>query len=138
MRLMTLSVLVAVIVAAPPMSPPVTAQRSVRCLHDGSEASPQRQRRLDAIELARAINQAERRGLHGPRQRTYRPLEDLRNLPVTPEGFRLQFHTDGTSYLFALKDTMDQCRYSIFSDEDGDIYEAITRPTMRVIPLDSQ
>jgi hypothetical protein len=56
----------------------------------------------------------------------------------TPDGFHLQFHTDGTSYLFALKDTMDRCRFSIFSDEDGDIYEAIARPNMRVIPLDSQ
>jgi hypothetical protein len=33
---------------------------------------------------------------------------------------------------------MDRCRFSIFSDEDGDIYEAIARPNMRVIPLDSQ
>ena len=138
MRLMTLNVLVALIVAAPPMSPPAIAQRSVRCLHDGAETPQHRQRRLDAIELARAINQAERRGLPGPRQRNYRSLEDLQNLPATPEGFRLQFHTDGTSYLFALKDTMDRCRYSIFSDDDGDIYEAITRPNMRVIPLDTQ
>jgi hypothetical protein len=134
MRLMTLGVLVA-LVAALPMSLPASAQRSLRCLHDGSETPPNRQRRLNAIELARAINQAERRS---PRPRMYRPLEDLQNLPGTPEGFQLQLHTDGTSYLFALKDTMDRCRYSIFSDEDGDIYEAIARPDVRVIPLDSQ
>ena len=138
MRMMTLGVLVAVAAAAPQISMPTAAQRSLRCLHDGSETPRHRQRRLDAIELARVINQAERRSSPGPRPRTYRPLEELRDLPDTPDGFHLQFHTDGTSYLFALKDTMDRCRFSIFSDEDGDIYEAIARPNMRVIPLDSQ
>ena len=138
MRKITLAMLVSGMVAVPLTPAPVTAQRSLRCLHDASEAPQHQQRRLDAIELARAINQAERRSLPGPRPRAYRPLEELPNLPETPQGFHVQFHTDGTSYLFALKDTMDRCQFSIFSNQDGDIYEAIARPSMRVIPLDSQ
>jgi hypothetical protein len=136
MRLITFAMLVAVI-AALQMWVPATAQRSLRCLHEGSENPQDRQRRLDAIELARAINRAQW-PMRPSRPRMYRPLQQLQGLPETPEGFRIQFHTDGTSYLFSLKDTMDRCQFSIFSDQDGDIYEASTRPDVRVIPVDSQ
>jgi hypothetical protein len=118
-----------------------SAQRSLRCLHDLSEQPQQRQRRLDAIAVAEAIYRAERRGVvprPRPRPDTYRPLDQLGTLPPTPEGFRLQFHTDGMSYTVSLKDTLDGCQYAIFSDQDGYIYEGSPRRDVRVIPVDTQ
>jgi len=118
-----------------------SAQRSLRCLHDLSEQPQQRQRRMDAIAVAEAIYRAERRGVvprPRPRPDTYRPLDQLGTLPATPDGFRLQFHTDGMSYTVSLKDTLDGCQYAIFSDQDGYIYEGSPRRDVRVIPVDTQ
>jgi hypothetical protein len=117
-----------------------SAQRSLRCLHDLSEQAPQRERRMQAITLAEAIYRAERRMVPRPRPRQdmYRPLDQLGTLPPTPDGFRLQFHTDGMSYTVALKDTLDGCQYAIFSDQDGYIYEGSPRRDVRVIPVDTQ
>jgi hypothetical protein len=117
------------------------SQRSLRCLHDFNEQPQQRERRMLAIELAEAIYSAERRGVvPRPRSRpdTYKPLDQLMNLPPTPAGFRLQFHTDGMSYLVSLKDTLDGCQYAIFSDQDGYIYEGSPKRDVRTIPVDSQ
>ena len=118
-----------------------SAQRSIRCLHDANEQPQQRQRRMQAIELAEAIYSAERRGVvprPRPRPDTYRPLDQLSNLPPTPSGFRLQFHTDGMSYNVSLKDTLDGCQYAIFSDQDGYIYEGTPRRDVRTVPVDTQ
>jgi len=118
-----------------------SAQRSLRCLHDLSEQPQQRQRRMEAIEVAEAIYNAQRRGVvPRPRNRpdTYRPLEQLANIPPTPAGFRLQFHTDGMSYSVSLKDTLDGCQYAIFSDQDGYIYEGTPRRDVRTVPVDTQ
>jgi hypothetical protein len=117
------------------------AQRSLRCLHDLSEQPQQRQRRMEAIEVAEAIYSAQRRGVvPRPRSRpdTYRPLEQLANIPPTPAGFRLQFHTDGMSYTVSLKDTLDGCQYAVFSDQDGYIYEGTPRRDVRTVPVDTQ
>jgi hypothetical protein len=117
------------------------AQRSLRCLHDMSEQPQQRQRRMQAIDVAEAIYRAERRGVvprPRPRPDTYRRLDELGDLPATPTGFRLQFHTDGMTYILSLKDTMDGCQYAIFSDQDGYIYEGSPRRDVRAIPVDTQ
>jgi hypothetical protein len=67
----------------------------------------------------------------GPLSR-FRPLEQLGNIPPTPRGFVLQFHTDGESYSFSIKDRLDACNYAIFSDQDKRVYEAVpaTRPVV--------
>ena len=51
-------------------------------------------------------------------------MNELPNIPPTPPGFKLKFHTDGTSYTFSIKDRVDPCHYAIFSDQDKHIYEA--------------
>ena len=67
------------------------------------------------------------------------PLEELTNIPPTPQGFELQFHTDGDSYSFSIKDRMDPCRYVVFSDQDKFLYEAIARrDEPMVVPLDTR
>jgi hypothetical protein len=117
------------------------AQRSLRCLHNFNEQPPQRQRRMAAIDLAEAIYRAERAGVvprPRPRPDAYKPLDQLGNLPATPAGFRLQFHTDGMTYTFSLKDTQDGCQYAIFSDQDGYIYEGSPRRDVRTIPVETQ
>lgn len=114
-----------------------TAFAQQTCLHDRSEAAADRTRRERAITVARAINTAEHMGL-SPRRpgERYRPFEDLVMIPAVPDGFTLQFHTDGNSYSFSLKDTRDPCKYAVFSDQDGLIYEAQPlRPDFRVTPL---
>lgn len=141
MRRMTLGFLILGVVLTTAAPSPVVAQRSLRCLHDMSEQPQQRQRRMDAIALAEAIYRAERKGIvprPRPRPDTYKPLDQLGELPQTPAGFRLQFHTDGMSYAFMLKDLLDRCQYAIFSDQDGYIYEGSPRLDVRVVPVDTQ
>ena len=141
MRRIMLGAVVVGVALTTSASSPVAAQRSVRCLHDMSEQPQQRQRRMDAVALAEAIYRAERKGIvprPRPRPDAYKPLDQLGELPATPEGFRLQFHTDGMSYALVLKDLLDGCQFAIFSDQDGYIYEGSPRRDVRVIPVDSQ
>jgi hypothetical protein len=61
------------------------------------------------------------------------------NIPRTPQGFELQFHTDGMTYSFSIKDVRDPCRYAVFSDQDKFLYEAIARRDAAVlVPLDTR
>lgn len=110
------------------------------CLHGSTETPAQKARRDAAIQLATRINLAQ--GViigPGPQNRRYRPLEELANLPLTPGGFELQFHTDGNTYSFSIKDRLDPCRYVVFSDQDKYLYEAIARTGPAVlVPLDTR
>jgi hypothetical protein len=114
------------------------AQTPPTCLHGANEAPAQKVRRAAAIQLATRINLAQTLTIGpGPRSR-YRPLEELMNIPPTPQGFDLQFHTDGNTYSFSIKDRTDPCRYAVFSDQDKLLYEAISRRDEPVIvPLDT-
>lgn len=93
-----------------------------RCLHDRDERPADRVRREQALVLARAINAAQARAVQRPPGR-YQPLTSLGTLPATPEGFDLRLYTDGNAYLFSLKDGGDSCRYGIFSDQQGTVYQ---------------
>jgi len=102
------------------------------CLHGPSETQAGQARRVQAPDLAHALNRAENRAKGFGRQRDsreYVPLDQLLamplvNAPAIPEGFRVQLHTNGDAYTLALKDMNDPCRYAIFSDQSGDEYEA--------------
>jgi hypothetical protein len=109
------------------------------CLHGANEAPAQKTRRDAAIQLATRINLAQSMTIGpGPRSR-YRTLQELTNIPPTPPGFELQFHTDGDTYSFSVKDRMDPCRYVVFSDQDKFLYEAIARRDAPVVvPLDTR
>ena len=111
------SVLVPMIASAPePQLSGVPA-----CLHDRAEQADDRRRREAALALAKAIN--ERQGIAAERTRLYVQLAQLRNLPPTPRGFDVRLYTDGVGYLLSIKDTMDPCKYAIFSDQAGLVYE---------------
>ena len=84
--------------------------------------------------LAHAINAAQVI-ITSPAPGRYRPLAELRNIPATPSGFELSFHTDGATYLFRVKDTLDACHYAIFSDQDKRVYEATPRVGGIVLPV---
>jgi len=108
--------------------PSLASAQDRQCLHDQLETRANRTRREKALELADEINRAQgvaRRFGARPGQGPYKPLDELFNLPDTPEGFRVQLHTDGTSYTFSIKDTRDPCGYAVFSDQSLDIYEAV-------------
>ena len=45
-------------------------------------------------------------------------------LPLLPEGFKARMSTDGASYAFSVKDTLDPCHFALFSDQDGLIYNS--------------
>ena len=47
------------------------------------------------------------------------PLEHLGLKRPTPDGFHLQLTTDGSSYAFSVKDTLDPCLFAYFSDQSG-------------------
>jgi hypothetical protein len=79
------------------------------------------------VALAKALNTAE--GEIVRRTRQYQPLSALPNLPPVPTGFSLKLYADRNGYMFALKDTLDSCRYAIFSDAAGLLYEQSGRAT---------
>ena len=110
------------------------------CLHGDNESRSERARREKAVELAHEINGAEsmaRRFSPRTDKGPYVPLDQL-SVPNTPDGFRVQLHTDGMSYSFSVKDLMDPCLYAVFSDQSGDVYEAIPMPLKGRMKLLSQ
>ena len=100
-----------------------------RCLHGPDERPDHRARREQALTLAQQIHRAENTGptLAPLQRRNFRPFDQLVNLPPTPTGFKVQFNTDGATYAFSIKDTLDPCRYAVFSDQELSIYEATAR-----------
>jgi hypothetical protein len=64
-------------------------------------------------------------------RRDPKPLSQLGPLPETPSGFVVRLHTDGEGYIFSIKDDRDACRYGVFSDQQGTLYEA--SPTLPLI-----
>jgi hypothetical protein len=113
------------------------AARAQQCLHMQLETAEDRVRRDRAMEFARRVNAAQ--AIPAPRGPRYRALEELPYLPPVPDGFELQFHTDGRSYTLSLKDRRDPCRFAVFSDQDGAVYAAVPQPPRPVtIPVDSR
>jgi hypothetical protein len=108
--------------------------RIARCLHGDNESAEQKTRRDQAIKVAQAINTAEV-VIVGPQKPKYRRPEELPNIPRLPPGFTLQFNTDGASYSFSVKDTLDACHYAIFSDQEKFVYEGTPLTGPRVLPL---
>lgn len=94
------------------------------CLHGPLEASGDRARREQAVELAHAINRAEAAVFRPGQRGSFVPFEQLNGLPPTPEGFKVQFHLDASTYTFSLRDTLDPCRFAIFSDQTAYVYAA--------------
>ena len=93
-----------------------------RCLHGNEESRVDRDRRDRAVSLAKAINAAQGQAMDQTKR--YQLLPQLRALPVTPDGFRVRLYSDGEGYIFSIKDERDACRYGIFSDQHGTLYES--------------
>jgi hypothetical protein len=93
----------------------------ISCRHQQGANQEDRARRAQALTLAKAINTAEAELVRRTRQ--YQPFESLRNLPVVPSGFQLNLYADRSGYIFAIKDTRDPCRFAVFSDASGLLYE---------------
>jgi hypothetical protein len=108
--------------------------RLATCLHGQNETSEHAARREKAIRVAHAINAAQV-VVVGPQKQRYRRPEQLMNIPPLPQGFELQFNTDGASYNFAIKDTLDLCHFAIFSDQDKFVYTATPLTNARIVPL---
>ena len=92
------------------------------CLHGQSETAAQAARRQAALQLARQINTTEAQA--NLRGHTYYAISDLPGLASEVNGFKVQLSTDGGSYTFSVKDTLDACHFAYFSDQDGVIYSA--------------
>ena len=136
---LTLMALSIGLVASPSSFSAAQPAQPWRCLHGSSEQPNQRARREQALKMARQINQAEHAGaVLPPSPRTYRPLDQLPNIPAAPDGFKLQFYTDGPTYTFSLKDTLDACHFAIFSDQDSGIYEAMPQTGVRIVPVETR
>ncbi len=129
---------VLVVSGMPSRSATQPAQVPPRCLHGRSEDSAERTRRDQALTLAQAINRAENPARLIPgKPPSYKALDQLPEMPPTPAGFRVQLNTDGETYSFSVKDTLDPCHFAIFSDQDRYLYEAIARSGVELRRLDT-
>jgi hypothetical protein len=100
------------------------------CRHTDNATQADRDRALQAVALAKAINAAESEIVKRGGQ--YQPITSLSALPTAPSGFKVYLYADRTGYLFSLKDTLDPCRFAVFSDVAGLIYQqsALTAPVV--------
>ena len=91
------------------------------CLHDpAGETQAEQTRRGLALRLARAINTGEMQVFST--QKKFAALEQLPISAGIPQGFVAALSTDGQSYAFSIKDTIDPCRFAYFSDQNGVIF----------------
>jgi hypothetical protein len=122
MKRMTIAAIVA-LVGLPATASSVSAvqQQSV-CLHAASETPADAARRQDAIRVMRAINTAQAQAF--AMNQAYRNFRELTasGLPPRPAGFLTQLTVEGSTYALLLRDTVDPCRFTLFSDQDGVIY----------------
>jgi hypothetical protein len=88
------------------------------CLHGPDETDAGAKRRAAAITYVRSINTAQARR---PGQGAWLALNQLAVSPA-PAGFSVQLGTFEGGYLVSTKDTLDPCRYALFSDSTGLIY----------------
>jgi len=79
------------------------------------------QRRQAAVQFARAVNTAEAR--FQAQNKRYGQISEL-GIEAEPVGYRAQLSSDGTAYVFSIKDTVDPCHFALFSDQQGLIYAA--------------
>ena len=100
------------------------------CLHDAAETGEHRARREQGVRLAKAV--IARQAEVAQRVRLYSQMSSLGNLPPAPRGFDMRLYTDGTGFVLVLKDSLDPCRFGIFADESGFVYEKapLTAPQM--------
>jgi len=79
------------------------------------------QRRQAAVRFARMVNTAE--ASFQRQNKRYGQIPDLA-VGAEPEEFHAQLTTDGTAYMFSVKDAVDACHFALFSDQHGVIYAA--------------
>ncbi len=91
------------------------------CRHDELSSKTDRERREQALLFAKAIHLAQASAVRITGR--YQRLENLVNLPERPPDFDVRLFVDTRGYMFSLKDTRDPCRYGIFSDQSGFLYE---------------
>lgn len=91
------------------------------CLHGPDESREEQARRAAAVRFVQRVNDAELvlRGKEG----RFDNLFNLRGVDAPPVGFVPRVTFDSWSYTIVAKDTFDPCRFSLFSDQDGIIYE---------------
>ena len=92
------------------------------CLHGPGETPAQAARRRAALDLARKVNTTEVQAHF--QGHTYYAISDLPGLASEVNGFKVQLSTDGATYTFSVKDTLDGCGFAYFSDQEGVIYSA--------------
>jgi hypothetical protein len=79
-------------------------------------------RRQAAVRFAEQVNAAQARR-HAQDGR-YAPLAEVVPLDRVPIGFVPRLIADRWSYALTLKDLFDACGYTVFTDQDGVVYEA--------------
>ena len=103
-----------------------------RCLHGADETATEEARRLAALDVVREVNAAQ---VRLERERgTYVALDQATAVSRIPLGFVFRVTFDRWGYVVSGKDTLDPCRFSLFSDQDGIVYEA--RPAAAPEPQD--
>jgi hypothetical protein len=103
-------------------APARTPAHTPACLHGPAEAAAQRTRRNGALEYAKVLNRLQAEGFLQAQR--YFLLDTLPGLPPLPKGFAAQLSTDGATYAFSVKDTLDPCGFAYFSDQTGVVYSA--------------
>src|SRR6185295_8527615 len=83
------------------------------CLHGQTESADQAMRRQQALALTRRINTLEARNFSAAG--AFQSLAQLGIHDAVPQGFTAHLATDGTSYAFSLRDSLDACRFGYFS-----------------------
>ena len=101
----------------------LSGQQTRVCLHGTDETAAERTRRNEAVGYVRSVHNAQARFY--PSSSRYGQIAELSDVRPLPTGFTLQHAADTQGYMFSVKDMTDQCRFTLYSDHAGLIYEAV-------------
>ena len=100
--------------------------RGQHCRHGDDESAGEHLRRDAAVKFIAEVNAAQTRR-HGETGR-YSTLAELQQASTPPLGFVPRVVVDQFGYALKVVDALDPCRFALFSDEGGVVFEA--HPTM--------
>lgn len=102
------------------------------CLHGDGESASARRRRLEAVRYIQDVHAAQTRLA---RERgTFVPLGEAVPASAVPLGFVPRLTYDRFGYAILVRDALDPCGFTLFSDQDGVIYEGRPARTSEEAP----
>lgn len=99
------------------------AEQIARCSSNSDPTSIGAERRAAAIRFVEDIHARQRLAVLVSQSQEYRPLDELPGTAVSaPADFHIQVLASGSTYSVSVVDTLEGCRFGVFSNQRGIVY----------------